>query len=70
MDSNLNIGARGTDKKGQMHHFFCGIIDEVFIYNRELAEAEVLQLFETKESYAVDSVDKLTTTWGEVKGAE
>ena len=65
VDTSLNIGARGTDK-GQMPHYFAGIIDEVFIYNRELTEKEVKQNF-ASEVYAVDSVDKLATNWGAIK---
>ena len=66
VDSSLNIGARGTEK-GQVPNFFNGIIDEVFIYNRDLTAGEVQQNFDAKESYAVDSVYKLAITWGAIK---
>ena len=69
VDTSLNIGARGTDK-GQMPHYFNGIIDEVFIYNRDLTADEVKQIFEADEPYAIDSADKLTATWGAIRASE
>ena len=39
----------------------------MFIYNRDLTAGEVQQNFAAKESYAVDSVDKLAITWGVIK---
>ena len=66
VDSSLNIGARGTEK-GQVPNFLNGVIDEVFVYNRDLTAQEVKRNFEAKESYAVDSFDKLSITWGATK---
>ncbi|MBI1924274.1 hypothetical protein HYR99_08480 [Candidatus Poribacteria bacterium] len=45
--------------------YFKGKIDEVMIFNRTLAENEILQL--AKQGLAVDSGGKLATTWATIK---
>ncbi len=54
-----------ADSNGQNQ--FVGIIDEVRVYSRALDENEVKQNMMAK-SLAVDREDKLTITWGDVKG--
>ena len=46
-----------------------GVIDEIVIYNRALSADEVAELFAKplSESMAVESDDKLATTWGRIK---
>lgn len=45
---------------------FKGLIDEVLIYDRILADDEILKLA-TGGLEAVDALGKLTTTWGKIK---
>jgi len=49
--------------------YFDGIIDEVFLWDRALSEDEVSELASgTRPAVAaVSALDKLTTTWGELK---
>ena len=51
---------------------FLGIIDEVYIYNRALSEAEVTQNYESKVGipFAVKPTGKLAFTWGKIKASE
>ena len=63
------IGARNTEK-GQVFNFFEGAIDEVRIYDKALSEQEVERNFEALGfDAAVETADKLTITWGEVKAS-
>ena len=43
-------------------HFFQGLIDEVWVINVALTEAELVPLW-----LNVESRDKLASTWGEIK---
>ncbi len=45
--------------------YFKGKIDEVMVFERTLAEDEILQL--AKQGLAVDSIGKLATTWATIK---
>ncbi|MBD3180812.1 hypothetical protein GF312_00870 [Candidatus Poribacteria bacterium] len=56
------IGSWGTS--GQR---FRGVIDEVQIWDRPLTEDEILQSMEDITALAVEPVDKLTSSWGELK---
>ena len=67
-ETSLNIAARGTDK-GQVPRFFKGVIDEVFIYNRELTADQVKRNFDA-EGYAVDFDDGAAVTWAAIKASE
>ena len=61
-DDPLHIGD-GNDER-----HFNGGVDEVRIYNRALAEEEVLQNFNAKSnSAAVESAGKFATLWGNLK---
>ena len=45
-----------------------GIIDEVNIYNRALSEKEIQQNYKaTSNKLAVEALNKLTATWGQIK---
>lgn len=55
----------GADSGGA--NLFKGIIDEVRVYNRALTADEVKQNMNAK-SLAVEAKEKLTATWGYVKG--
>jgi hypothetical protein len=58
---SLKIGA---DSAGA--NLFKGVIDEVRVYNRALSANEIKQ--NTKaQSLAVNNIDKLATTWGDIK---
>jgi len=46
---------------------FIGLIDEVIIYNRALTAGEVFQNFKSTRFFAVDTVGKLATCWGDIK---
>ena len=47
------------------NRYFRGIIDEVMIFDRALSEAEILKL--ARQGLAVESLNKLATTWGRLK---
>ena len=55
------VGARhpGTE-------FFTGTIDEVFLFNRILSEAEINSI-KDGAFLPVEPAEKLTTTWGAIK---
>jgi hypothetical protein len=46
---------------------FIGMIDEVLIYDRVLSDAEIMQIFQSEGSAAVNPNSKLAISWGEVK---
>lgn len=53
---------------GYTDHSMNGIIDEVNIYDRALTEAEIQKNFKaTSNNLAVESVNKLANTWGQIK---
>lgn len=46
--------------------YFVGAIDEVYIYNRALTEAEISSIY-TAKGASVDYTEKLSITWGLIK---
>jgi len=66
---NLTIGATGSSE-GFSGMYFKGSLDEIAIFNRELAEAEVKELSLSPVLLAASAVEpsnKLGSTWGEIK---
>ena len=57
--NKLRIGARGRNNP---HHFFGGMIDEVKIYDRALAENEIVEDMNETRDCAADSVYITTTS--------
>jgi len=56
---------------GYTDHSMNGIIDEVNIYDRALSEKEIQQNYKaTSNKLAVEPVNKLTATWGQIKSYE
>ena len=55
--------AIGHHKNGR---WFDGLMDEFYIFNRALSEAEIKEVMDG-EFLAVQPQDKLTTTWGGLK---
>jgi hypothetical protein len=47
--------------------YFEGIIDEVFLYNRPMDEAEINELMQRGPGLAVEPVGKLATAWSQIK---
>ena len=47
--------------------FYNGLIDQVYLWNRALTQAEVTQLAGGASLTAVESKGKLSTTWGDIK---
>ena len=53
---------------GYTDHSMNGIIDEVNIYDRALSEKEIQQNYKaTSNKLAVEPVNKLTATWGQIR---
>jgi hypothetical protein len=46
---------------------FNGVIDEVTVWDRALSEADIKQSMDNLSALPVDPLDKLTTTWANVK---
>ena len=66
-DAPILIGYRLRDMKIP-DMFFEGIIDDVAIYNRALTEKEIrTDMEEGVLPLAVQSTEKLSTTWGRIK---
>ena len=61
IDGSIMVGARHPGQE-----FFTGIIDEVFLFNRILDEAEVNEIM-TGDFLPVEPAEKLATTWGSIK---
>ena len=61
IDGAIMVGARHPGQE-----FFTGIIDEVFLFNRIITEAEVGELM-TGDFLPVEPAEKLATTWGSIK---
>lgn len=55
----------GWDECCGAERHFLGLIDEVMIYDRALSEDEILKL--AQSGLAVNSADKLATTWATIK---
>lgn len=58
---SVMVGARHPGAE-----FFTGIIDEVFLFNRIITEAEINEIM-TGDFLPVEPAEKLTTTWGSIK---
>lgn len=69
IDENVDEGVMIGHNYGLAGRFWDGIIDEVVIYNRALSVDEIGQLFKEPlaKFMAVDSHNKLATTWGGLK---
>ena len=64
IDGSIMVGARHP-----VTEFFAGIIDEVILYNRVLSPDEIRQdMLGEGGLTAVSALDKLTSTWGSIKG--
>jgi len=61
IDGSIMVGARHPGEE-----FFTGTIDEVYLFNRILPEAEIQQVMEDKFR-PVEPAGKLATTWGSIK---
>ena len=61
IDGNVMVGARHPGAE-----FFTGIIDEVFLFNRIITEAEINQIM-TGDFLPVEPAEKLATTWASIK---
>ena len=61
IDGSLMVGARHPGEE-----FFTGIIDEVFIFNRILTEAEINEIMDGS-FLPVEPAEKLATTWSSIK---
>ena len=61
IDGAVMVGARHPGAE-----FFTGIIDEVFLFNRIITEAEVNEIM-SGDFLPVEPAEKLTTTWGSIK---
>lgn len=59
------IGAGGNERPVHTY-LFQGKIDEVRLYDRVLDEDEIAAVMES-DSLAVEAVDKLAITWGDLK---
>jgi hypothetical protein len=68
----MSSAGMATTLGGASDGYFNGIIDEAAIYNRALSEKEINQVMLSKglAGNAVDSKDKLTTRWAELKRTE
>ncbi len=64
-DEDLWIGGHPLNPE----RYFEGIIDEIYIYNRALSQAEIQQNYESEVGIpsAVEPAEKLTLTWGKIK---
>jgi len=71
IDENTDEGVVVGHNYGLADRWWDGVIDEVVIYNRALSKDEVALLYTTPPvDAAVESVGKLVTTWGGIKGIE
>jgi hypothetical protein len=61
----ISIGAGSYGKEAAAR--FTGIVDDVAIYNRALSVNEIKQLMQGPIGFAVNSIGKLATTWGDIK---
>ncbi|MCH8293728.1 LamG domain-containing protein [Candidatus Poribacteria bacterium] len=61
IDGSIMVGARHPGQE-----FFTGIIDEVYLFNRIITEAEIGEIMEDKLR-PVEPAGKLATTWGSIK---
>ena len=71
VQDNVNEGVVIGHNYNFANRWFEGIIDEAVIYNRAIDEDEAMDLYEgviKERVVAVESVGKMTTTWGHLKG--
>jgi hypothetical protein len=61
IDGSIMVGARHPGQE-----FFTGVIDEVFLFNRIITEAEISEIMDG-EFLPVEPAEKLATTWGSIK---
>ena len=61
IDGSIMVGARHPGEE-----FFTGAIDEVFLFNRIITEAEINDLI-TGDFLPVEPAEKLATTWSSIK---
>ncbi|MDE0425934.1 MAG: LamG domain-containing protein [Candidatus Poribacteria bacterium] len=61
IDGSIMVGARHPGQE-----FFTGIIDEVFLFNRIITDAEISDIM-NGDFLPVEPAEKLTTTWGSIK---
>ena len=61
IDGSVMVGARHPGEE-----FFTGIIDEVFLFNRIITEAEISEIM-NGDFLPVAPAEKLATTWGSIK---
>ena len=61
IDGSIMVGARHPGQE-----FFTGIIDEVFLFNRIITEAEIGEIM-NGDFLPVEPAEKLATTWGSIK---
>lgn len=59
------IGA--ANNRGNVERHFPGVIDEVRIYNRPLMSDEVKRNFQSRVGLGVESIDKLSVVWADLK---
>ena len=64
VDTQLNLIFAKHPLKAES--YFVGAIDEVYIFNRALTEAEILSIYSAKGA-SVDHIEKLSITWGMIK---
>ena len=65
-DEDVSIGAGG----GGVRYWLIGAVDEPAIFDRALSEAEINELMDNgmQAVLAVNTSNKLATTWGNIKG--
>ncbi len=61
IDGSVMVGARHPGQE-----FFTGIIDEVFLFDRIITEAEIDEIM-SGDFLPVEPAEKLSTTWGSIK---
>ena len=61
IDGSVMVGARHPGQE-----FFTGTIDEVFLFNRIITEAEISDIM-NGDFLPVEPAEKLATTWGSIK---
>ena len=60
-------GQTGELEGGGQASWFDGMIDEVMILSKVLTEAEITKMMDNGIILAVETLEGLTTTWGNIK---